>query len=136
MNEKKTVAEWLADPVEPVDGNDDFGVVMNKAIAELPHGSCDSNSPRVAAGLAWERVDQMCDPDGYDPEDLTSVGRAFDKLGLYLNIAKFLDALVGGFGFIAGIAYAIDGQWDKATFFMVLATNCELGYWMARRAVA
>ena len=48
-----------------------------------------------------------------------------------MDFLKTLDALVGGFGFVAGLLYAISGEWNKAIFFMVLATNCEIGYWLA-----
>jgi hypothetical protein len=50
---------------------------------------------------------------------------------MMIEIIRMLDALICVFGFSAGIAYAYKGEWVKAAFFMALATNCEVGYWMA-----
>ncbi|MCD8350070.1 MAG: hypothetical protein LUC93_05590 [Planctomycetaceae bacterium] len=51
---------------------------------------------------------------------------------MIFEFAKQVDGLVAAFAFVAGITYAIEGTWHKAIFFMILATNCELGYWMGK----
>ena len=48
-----------------------------------------------------------------------------------MEILKALDLLFAVFGFFYAIGCAMTGRYDKAIFWMLLATNCEIGYRLA-----